>query len=66
MRIKIQNKSRQKSVSWDPLICASKKQYVGKCVENVLHKQCSQMNVCGIKYPHAYLKRKSCMEIEQE
>jgi len=55
----MQNKSRQNSVSYEPLICTSKKQYIGTCVENVLHNQCSQMNVCmyvcEIKYPHALL-----------
>ena len=51
----MQNKSRQNSVSCDPLICASKKQYIGKCVENVYHNQCFEMNVCEIKYPHELL-----------
>ena len=32
----MQNKIRQNIVLCDPLICAAKKQYIGKCVENVL------------------------------
>jgi len=63
---KNKRKSRQSSVSCDPLICTSRKQYVVKCVENILHNQWSEINVCEIKYPHAHLKRKSCMENEQE
>jgi len=36
---KNKRKSRQSSVSCDPLICTSRKQYVVKCVENILHNQ---------------------------
>jgi len=28
---------------------------MGKCVENVYHNQCFEMNVCEIKYSHALL-----------
>ena len=37
------------------LIFSSKKQYTVKCVENLLHRQYFQMNVCEIKYLHALL-----------
>ena len=49
------NKSWQNIVSCDPLICTSKKQYIGKCVETVYHNQCSEISVCEIKYPQALL-----------
>jgi hypothetical protein len=63
---KNRRKSLQNSVSCDPLKCTSRKHYIVKCVEDVLHKQLSQINVCEIKYTHAHLKRKSCMENERE
>jgi hypothetical protein len=34
---------------------AKEKQYTGEYVENVLHNQCSQMNVCEINCPYARL-----------